>query len=166
MDATDFEWIDGTKDDPEDLCLHGLTVARIGERTLEFASTVSATALYLLKTITEDHIMNEYGIQMMPCCGHFMIPDNDLQNVEIEGCCYGVDWSVIHEGDAVKIILEDGYEETVALEDYIPEVYRFADKIEAFYLSCTPKILPEDEFGRDGYIAFWNEWHRRRGNAR
>ena len=26
-----------------------------------------------------------------------------------------------------------------------------------------PKELPENEIDRSGYIAFWNEWRRRRG---
>jgi hypothetical protein len=41
-------------------------------------------------------------------------------------------------------------------------VFEFVDKIEAFYNSCWPKILPKDDFARDGYLAFWNEWRRRR----
>ena len=36
-----------------------------------------------------------------------------------------------------------------------------ADKVEAFYRSCRPKHIPKDEFARNGYIAFWNERHRR-----
>ena len=26
---------------------------------------------------------------------------------------------------------------------------------------CAPKELPPNEYDRNGYIAFWNEWHRR-----
>ena len=29
------------------------------------------------------------------------------------------------------------------------------------YDACTPKEIPEDEFDRNGYTAFWNEWQRR-----
>ena len=161
IDATELEWINKKKDDPEDLCLHGNAVVKIGDHTLEFYATVSATALYLLKTVTEDHHINE-DIQMLPCCGFFIVPESDLNSVTITGCNRGVDWSVIHNGDLVSLILEDGYEETVAIEAYKTEVFRFADKIEAFYSSCTPKIMPKDEYDRNGYLAFWNEWHRRR----
>lgn len=164
IDAKDFEWIDGSRDDPEDLCLHGHATAIIGNQKLEYWVTVSATALYLLKSLTENHLINEDIIQMMPCCGHFMIPNKDLSEVVISGCGHGIDWSVIHEDDdTVKIILEDGTEEKIAMADYKAEVFRFADKIEAYYQSCSPKIIPEDQFERDGYTAFWNEWHRRRG---
>lgn len=102
IDADHLGWINTGKDDREDLCLHGRAVVCIGERTLEYYATVSATALYLLKTLTED------------------------------------------------------------LNEYRKEVLQFADKIETFYQSSLPKILPEDEFECNGYLAFWNEWHRRR----
>ena len=161
INASEFEWIDGSKDNPDDYCLHGNAVAFIGENKLEYSCAVSATALYLLKTLTEDHIFNEDN-QMLPCCGFFMIPDETLDNVHICGCPNGVDWSVIHDGDSVILELEDGTREYVSIDDYREEVFKFADKIEAFYDSCTPKNIPEDEFDRKGYTAFWNEWHRRR----
>ena len=155
-------WIKGEIDDPTDLCLHGHAVAYIGNQKLEYNATVSATALYLLKTLTEDHIIYQDN-QMLPCCGFFLIADENLENVDISGCPNGIDWSVIHDGNNVKLILEGGQEEIVSLSDYQKEVYKFVDQIEAFYLSCKEKILPDDLFDRNGYIAFWNEWHRRRG---
>ena len=36
-------------------------------------------------------------------------------------------------------------------------------KVEGYYRRCAPKVLPEDEFGRQGFLAFWREWRRRRG---
>lgn len=162
IDADDFSWINGEKDDVEDLCLHGHAVAIIGGKRLEYNATVSATALYLLKTLEEDHIIYKSN-QMLPCCGFFLIANEDLTEVEISGCMNGIDWSVIHDGDNVRLILEDGQETVISIADYRSEVFRFVDKIEAFYKSCSVKVLPEDEFDRNGYIAFWNEWHRRRG---
>ena len=71
----DLFWINGTKDDPKDMCLHGIMSVVVGGRKLaqheEF--TVSASALYFLKTLTEDHILNEDN-QMLPCCGHYIVP--------------------------------------------------------------------------------------------
>ncbi|MCM1186288.1 MAG: hypothetical protein NC251_06650 [Lachnoclostridium sp.] len=160
IDATQLCWIDGSADDVNDLCLHGQAVAYIGNERLEFYATVSATALYLLKTLAEDHIIYEDN-QMLPCCGHFYIPDEDLQNVTIGGCTQGIDWTVKHSGSDVILILENGTEVTVPLEEYRQEVYKFADKIEAYYKQCSPKYLA-DEYERDTYTAFWNEWHRRR----
>lgn len=160
--ATDLIWICDNPDDPDDLCLHGHVKAEIGENILEDSGTVSATALYLLKTLTEDKKMSPYDIQMIPCCGHFMIANDDLTNVTILGCAYGTDWTTIHTDHGVKIILPTGEETEIPMDEYKAEVFSFADSIEAFYQSCTPKNIPGDEFERDGYIAFWNEWHRRR----
>lgn len=161
IDATALSWIDGDADDPEDLCLHGHVVVRIGAEQMEEDCTVSATALYLLKTLTEDHVMGQ-DIQMLPCCGHFYIPDESLENVCISGCDAGTDWTVLHSGSNVILKLRNGTESMVPLEEYRMQVFRFADKIEQYYQSCTPKRLPEDTFSRNGYFAFWNEWHRRR----
>ncbi len=163
IDADRFSWICGPEDDPDDLCLHGHVTVQIGDTILEDDGTVSATALYLLKTLTEDKVMDRNDIQMIPCCGFFLIANQDLSQVCISGCDNGTDWSTIHEGDRVRLILPSGQEETVELSEYREEVFRFADKIEAYYLSCKPKNIPKDEFDRNGWTAFWNEWHRRRG---
>ncbi len=161
IDATKLCWIDGNADNADDLCLHGHAIACIGNERLEFDATVSATALYLLKTLTEEHIIHKDN-QMLPCCGHFYIPDENLENVTICGCNKGIDWTVKHSGSNVILILESGTVITVPIEEYRQEVYKFADKIENYYKLCSPKNVPSDEFERNGYIAFWNEWHRRR----
>lgn len=161
IDAAELHWIDGSADAPEDLCLHGHAVACIDGRRLEYDCTVSAAALVLLKTLTEDHRIHE-GLQMLPCCGHFCIPDAKLENVTIIGCDSGINWTVKHEGNYVVLQLEDGTETTVPSEEYRREVYRFADKIERFCKSCSPKKPSEDPFEQEAYTAFWNEWHRRR----
>ena len=66
VDVTDLYWIDGSADNADDLCLHGHAIVYIGNERLEFDATVSATALYLLKTLTEEHIIHEDN-QMLPC---------------------------------------------------------------------------------------------------
>lgn len=165
ISADEFQWITGDLDDPQDLCLHGHVTVRMGDTVLEDYGTVSATALYLLKTLTEDKVMSRHDIQMIPCCGHFLIANRELTEVAISGCDTGTDWSTIHEGDCVRLILPSGQEEVAALQEYRDEVLRFADAVERFYNSCTPKELPEDEFHRNGYITFWNEWHRRYNEA-
>lgn len=161
--AENLRWIGGAEDDADDLCLHGHAMAKIGNEWFEYEATVSATALYLLKSLTEDHIIYQDN-QMLPCCGHFIIPNDDLSNVEIVGCPNGIDWSVIHDGKNVRLITDSGKETVVKLKEYRQEVYKFADMIEAYYMKCTPKNLPEDDYGFDKncYTAFWNEWHRRR----
>lgn len=163
IDTNRLHWITGEADDPQDLCLHGHVRVKIGDRVLEDEGTVSAAALYLLKTLTEDKIAARFDIQMIPCCGHTMFANDDLTEVTISGCDNGTDWSTVHDGDYVRLILPDGFEVVIPLEDYRVEVFRFADKVEAYYRSCLPKILPEDGFELDGYVAYWKEFYRRRG---
>ena len=165
IEAANLHWMDDTVNDPDDLCLHGDAVAYIGDRKLEYQEcTVSATALYLLKTLTEDHIINQDN-QMLPCCEHFLMANDDQTEVTIVGCPNGIDWSVMHSGDSVRLILEDGYEVSVPITQYREEVCRFADYIEKYYLNCPPKMEPQDEFDKNGYQTFWREWRRRRKNA-
>ncbi len=161
IDASGFHWISGAPDDPEDLCLHGHAEAEIGGELLEYDCTVSAAALYLLKSLTEDHIMGS-GEQMLPCCGFFLVADEAGENVEIIGCDHGEDWTVLHDGDNVRLITPSGCETVVPIGEYRGEVFRFADKVADFYRSCSPKREPGDEFDRRGWAAFRREWHRRR----
>ena len=162
IDARDLSWLPGCE--AEDLCLHGHGIAVIGAHTLEYDCTVSATSLQLLKSLTEDHERNNDS-QMLPCCGHFLIPDEKEENVYISGCPNGEDWTVRHVEEAVELILEDGYTVTVPMEDYRREVLAFVQKIEDFYNAAEPRILPEDEWRRTGYLTFWKEWHRRKEQA-
>ena len=159
--ADKFEWIGGAADDPQDRCLHGHVTVQFGDTVLEDTGTVSATALYLLKTLTEDKVMARHDIQMIPCCGHFLIANNELTEVQISGCDTGTDWSTIHEGNTVRLFLPSGQEEVVTLREYRYAVLDFADSVKRFYDACIPKEIPEDEFDRNGYTAFWNEWQRR-----
>ncbi len=165
INAEGLSWIKGNPDDPDDLCLHGHATAVIGGKTLEYDdATVSATALLLLKSLTEDHIAGQEDIQMLPCCGHECYADKKLENVHIYGCPNGIDWSVRHDGDNVVLELEDGTTEVVSISEYTAEVFRFADMIEDFYKKSSPKIImPDRKIEVSGYKAFWNEWHRRRG---
>lgn len=163
IDVEKLEWMNGSKDDPEDLCVHGDTIVFIGDEIFQYYATVSATVLYLLKSISEDHRIGEEE-QMLPCCGFSIYAQNNaLDTVDIVGCSNGIDWSVIHEKDRIRLITSAGKETVVSISEYRKIVYQFADKVEEFYKSCSPKILPEDKTDREGYIAFWNEWHRRRG---
>lgn len=161
IDVYDMHWLYELSNKEEDLCLHGHAIAFIGTKKLEYDATVSATALYLLKSLTENHIMNEDN-QMLPCCGFFLMADEALENVSIIGCRNGIDWSIIHEGENIKLILEDGYQTIIPLHQYKKEVFSFADKVEAFYKASPPRKLPKNEFDKNGYITFWKEWHRRR----
>ena len=160
IDVTDLKWIGEITDDPRDLCLHGKVTAQIGKEVIENHGTVSATALYLLRSLTEDHNTGEDN-QMIPCCGHFMIANEDMTHVDIVGYPFGTDWKVEQIPEGVKITTESGTQTHIAMDDYRREVYRFVDQIEDHYNRSKPK-QPYDDFERKGYWAFWNEWHRRR----
>ena len=44
---------------------------------------------------------------MLPCCGHFLIANEELDNVVILGCPNGIDWAIKHNDDTIDIELED-----------------------------------------------------------
>lgn len=162
IDVRNLSWVQGGVA-CEDYCAHGHITAWIGKEVFSDDCTVSSTALYLLKSLTEDHIIYQEQ-QMMPCCGHTMIARENgrLDTVDISGCDNGIDWSVLHEDGAVRLITCIGNETVLPLQEYQKTVFAFVDKIEAFYQQSAPKTPLSDEFERKGYTAFWNEWHRRR----
>ena len=47
IDATDFEWIDGSKDNSEDLCLHGHAIVCIGKCKFEYDATISLSLIHI-----------------------------------------------------------------------------------------------------------------------
>ena len=55
----DFQWIKGMNDDPGDQCAHGRVILNVNDT--EFVKpedgiwTISASALYLLRTLSENH---------------------------------------------------------------------------------------------------------------
>ncbi|MBE6607742.1 MAG: hypothetical protein E7633_04235 [Ruminococcaceae bacterium] len=155
--VSNLHWIDNLNQ-TEDLCLHGNATVTIGDEVWQYDNTtVSSTALYLLKSIKEDHKIYCESSQMLPCCGFTMVANETLSKVDICGCPNGVDWSVLHENDNVVLITETGKRTVIPIDEYRQTVFEFADLIESFYKSSQEKI-PEDEFDRNGYIAFWNEW--------
>lgn len=80
IEIMDMYWIDGEKDNPEDLCLHGDVFVKIGEEVVadKYSCTVSSTGLYLLKSLEEDRIPEQSANQMLPCCGFFIIPNDTV----------------------------------------------------------------------------------------
>ena len=164
LELTKAYWINENEDDPEDLCLHGDVTAVIDNNIINESCTVSAAAMHMLRSLTEDHNIDENATDglMLPCCGHFMVAGDD--GVFISGCGNGTDWSVKHMENDILLILSNGDEAIVSSKDYREEVIRFADQVENFYNSCSPKVF-SDDFDQNGYTSFWNEFHRRKRNA-
>ena len=75
-------------------CAHAHEVAHIGDETLEYEPTVSATALYLLKSLSENHRAYEEE-QFPPCCGFGIFEKSDGSgDVVVLGCPNVVDWDM------------------------------------------------------------------------
>ena len=163
IDFDNIGWLEGLEDDQGDYCAHAHAVARIGEESFEYNTTVSATALYLLKSLTEDH-RAYYEEQFLPCCGFNIFEKNDgTGDVVVLGCPNGIDWDLVHREGMVMITTDSGAETAVPFDEYRDEVIRFADKVEAFYDSQPPRRPSKDDAA--AYRAFWEEWHRRRREA-
>lgn len=62
----------------------------------KYEVTVSATALHLLKSPSEDHRAYKEE-QFPPCCGFNIFEKNDGSgDVVVLGCPNGVDWDPVH----------------------------------------------------------------------
>lgn len=57
----------------------------------------------------------------------------------ISGCPNKIDWSVIHVDYGVKLITDSGSCTFIDDYEYRRVATAFADKIERYYKSCTPK---------------------------
>jgi hypothetical protein len=164
---SDLHWLPKNEpDDGMDLCLHGCASVKINDEVLSDKESgdwaVSATALYLLRTLKSDYQPDDFSSQLLPHCGHFIIAEDD-KPVEIWGCPNGVDWTIKHiDGGVVKLISMKGSEALISEEDYQAIVFAFADKVEQFYKDSRPRIIPDDEFDKKGYNAFWTEWRKLR----
>ncbi|RPD44565.1 hypothetical protein DNI29_20750 [Hymenobacter sediminis] len=95
-----IQWLENA-DEKEDLCAHGNVLVRIGSTVLSDATsgrwTVSATALFLLRTLTQNHtVAAPVGDQLLPCCGFTMWPLANSDDVLVFGCPNGIDWAVEH----------------------------------------------------------------------
>ncbi|MDH6366166.1 MULTISPECIES: hypothetical protein [unclassified Breznakia] len=154
-------WINNNEDDPKDLCAHGKVNVKIGSEAFEYNCTASASALYLLRTLTEDHIINDWN-QLLPCCGFSMFPNVDKSTVHIIGCPNGIDWNVTRQNNTMHLQTSSNKTTIVPFDEYAKEVINFANRIEAFYEECSPKSLPNDYYDKLGYLTFWNEWKLRK----
>lgn len=159
IDVKSLYWIDRKDDNTEDLCLHGDVVVTIGEEIISNSCTISAAALRMLRTLSRDHLPI-IGKQILPCCGHTMISNENLDEVDIIGCDDGIDWTVLHENGMVKIITENKNTVYIYYLLYKKEILHFIYMIEDYYKKSLNRALPKDEFERNGYIAFWNEWNK------
>jgi len=163
---TNLHWIDGSLDGTEDLCAHSGVDFRIGDSVLVQPSdgdwTVSAAALYLLRTLSQPHTkeqpITEY---LFPCCGNGIFEVDGQDDVQIVGCNSGIDFEVLQVGDEIILTVQDGTQFRIAFSDWRRAVCDFSDSVRAFYSASSPKE-PEDDWERRSFDKFLAEWSRRR----
>ncbi len=161
IEITEMYWL-FQEDIHADLCAHGKVKIVIGNEIIAPIKededwTISATALFLLRTLERNHTKdNQVGEHLIPCCGHFLVFTNDLDEVYVGGCSSGIDWEVIHENGKIKLLTESGKETKIDFNLYKTQVIKFVDKVEQFYKDSGEKKIPEDKFDRIGYLEFWN----------
>lgn len=163
----DLHWINNV-DEQIDLCAHGHVFVTIGneiicnEKSLDI--TVSATALYLLRSLKDNYKKDDYGSQLLPCCGFYTILDQ-TGKVVILGCPNGIDWTITHKTEnIIEHISESGYVARIEMQKYKKMVFDFVDSVKQFYENSKPKIIPTDEFERGSYLELWEEWTNLRNN--
>ena len=147
-------FIGSPEEQTHDLCLHGGILFKIGGKVVcdtEDELCVSASALMFLRSLYSGHEKGN-GKHMVPCCGHFMVPADDMQSVEIIGCPNGVDFDIVHRNGHVCIAGHDA-----SYKDYRASVLKLARAVKEFY-STSPERVFEDEYQKRGNTAFWNEW--------
>ena len=162
LQIIDLHWIH-KGDDPDDKCAHGHVLVRIGNEVVSDAITldvtVSATALYLLRSLETDYQPDMFASQLLPCCGHYWFLMEESPDVLLMGCASGLDWTITHiAGGLVRHTSTAGQEALISEAAYRRLVLAFADQIEQFYHDSLPKNLPTDADDRLAYLAYWREW--------
>jgi hypothetical protein len=162
-----IHWLNDAAEDIQggDLCAHSDVYLRIGDEILSDKGTgpwtVSATGLYLLRTLTQNYTPSMWSNFLLPCCGHFFVKEKE-EPVAIIGCDIGVDWTITHEEDNnVRHVSEKGSVATISESDYRAMIFDFTGKIEDFYARSRGQIF-EEKYQKEGYEAFWAEWHELR----
>ena len=168
LKPVELEWINGPEDDPEDQCAHAKVDFKINDTVFispaDESWTVSATALYLLRTLENDSDSESTVAErnsIFACCGINPWIAEEKFDVMIIGCNAGIDVNVVHSGDKVTIQRSDGKKEIIQFEEWRNSVFNFATAIKSYYSNSLPKSKIEDEFDRNGWARFWDEFNSR-----
>lgn len=136
-------WIDDTQDNPHDLCAHGSIEFSVDGHTLlshdDRSFTVSAAAIYLLRTLEKDHTIESPVCEFLfPCCGspEGVEPNGD---VLLLSCCGGEKFQV-HSKDR-NVYLRDQTDKEFCVSDtqWRNSVLLFSKTIWEFYNRSSPK---------------------------
>jgi hypothetical protein len=163
-----LHWIDSIND-AADLCAHSGVDFRIGDSILVKPSdgdwTVSAAALFLLRTLSQPHTKEQPVTEyLFPCCGNGIFEIEGQDEVQIVGCNSGIDFEVVRIDDEVILTADDGTRHRIEFSDWKKAVCEFSDSVQAFYAASSPKE-PEDVWEQRSFRKFLSEWSRRRSLA-
>lgn len=157
-------WIkDNLEDDPEDLCSHGEVLLKIGKELLSDKSsgswTLSVASLFLMRTLLQDYTINDFGNQLLPCCGHTLFFDEKTNQLSILGCPNGIDWSVKHLNNTVELTTQKEQKTIISYKVYYNTIMSFVEEVASFYGNPKDKTPINDGFTDQAYHQFWKEWN-------
>jgi hypothetical protein len=166
---TNLHWLDGSTDNPQDLCAHsGVEFQIDGEQLVQGNDgdwTVSAAALYLLRTLSRPHTKTApVGEHLFPCCGRGFYEVEGEEDAVLVGCNRGIDFEILRVSDDVTTTAKDGLQYRVSFPDWRNAVCGFCDAVRDFYAASSPKE-PADADEQRGFELFLSEWSRRRATA-
>lgn len=134
LDTDKLHWMNN-QDERSDQCAHGnVTFAVNGVEFVNAASgdmTVSAAALFLLRTIEHDNTPGSAvtGGQLFPRCGFNAWLIEAEFPVLVLGCNNGVDVSVVRDGDNVQFTASTGLSASATIIEWRWAVLRFVKQI-------------------------------------
>jgi len=170
IEITQQGWLDPElHDDPYDLCSHGDIRLTVGGQIIspgdgEGDYTVSTSALALLRTLESDHSPERpVAVHLVLCCGM----------LTMESCPIGIDWSVTHLGERVRLhdvvrydsvdtaaaVRFPGLNVDLAAADYRRRVVALAEKAKEPFAGSEKAL--DDKYQRTLYEEFWREYDQR-----
>ncbi|MCE9593868.1 MAG: hypothetical protein K8S98_06725 [Planctomycetes bacterium] len=163
-----LHWIRGDADDPADVCAHSPVEFSVDGHCLVAPEqgdwTVSASALYLLRSLSGPHTRDRrVGDHLFPCCGFCMYEVPESDDVLVFGCSNGINVWVERVGEEVRLGGPDGTTHDVTFDQWRHAVCAFSDEVRAFFRRGSPKTPHDDDVL--GFRRFLAEWDRRRANA-
>ncbi len=168
LQAVDLQWINDAKDEPDDQCAHAKVDFSINNtsfvETKDGVMTVSAAALYLLRTLENDSNANNSvssGNFTFPCCAFNAWIVQEEYDLLMVGCGSGKSIDVKHGNNYVIISNQEGKREKVSYSDWQNAVVDFAKSIKSFYQQSEPKSEPIEQEEKDGWLRFWEEFNER-----
>ena len=170
LDLIDPHWIKGVKDDPDDQCAHGYISFLIDDFVIlnsEEEWTVSAAALFLLRSVTCNHSEKTSVAEsnyLIPCCGFNPFKYEGEFGLLLMGCNNGIDPEIVHENGSVSISFK-GTTRSIRQSDWAKAVVSFSNQVAKFYESSSPKTPLEDKHDKEGWQLFWSEFNERKLEA-